>query len=506
MVLDAEPGERDDRLILTFINNLADELKRDLGHLSRAYTFHAYCHLLLRRQPELRGALRDDFLYFPKLVHLVKADWVIVRDEEAPHFVALMRLLDRGAALDFYVDRGNYYQAVSFDDSVFRIHEALTARPESIPQYGVVLVDEYQDFNRLEISLISLLARRSRVLIAGDDDQALYSQLRGSDPAFIRELYRRAEYGVFPLPFCMRCTEVMVGAVGDIVEYATTRGHLKGRIDKPYLYYPPAKRLDSETYPRIKLVQTTIQRQGTGNYFARYIAEEIGHIPVAHIEQSRAEGFPTVLVIAADPYRWQVVDHLRLQGLTVETAEPGEPQQLERADGLRILRADPQSDLGWRIMIELDRPGNFEALVGQSVRNRTRLVEVIPPDFRYRIEEEAARWREAELPAAEQAEEEAAARPSIRATSFEGAKGLSAQHVFIVGVHDGELPRNGKAIQDLEICKLLVALTRTRKQCHILYTSHFGSVPKRASPFLRWLRDGRTERIRVDRNYWRAPF
>src|SRR5947208_3270087 len=31
----------------------------------------------------------------------------------------------------------------------------------------------------------------------------------------------------------------------------------------------------------------------------------------------------------------------------------------------------------------------------------------------------------------------------LKLTSYEGSNGLSAQHVFIVGVHDGELPRNG---------------------------------------------------------------
>jgi superfamily I DNA/RNA helicase len=64
-------------------------------------------------------------------------------------------------------------------------------------------------------------------------------------------------------------------------------------------------------------------------------------------------------------------------------------------------------------------------------------------------------------------------RPRIKLTSFEGSKGLSAQHVFVVGMHDGELPRNPASVQDLEICKFIVALTRTRKQCHVLWMTRF---------------------------------
>jgi len=48
--------------------------------------------------------------------------------------------------------------------------------------------------------------------------------------------------------------------------------------------------------------------------------------------------------------------------------------------------------------------------------------------------------------------------PTIKATSFESSKGLSAQHVFIVGLHKGEIPRGAKAT-DFEVCKFLVALT-----------------------------------------------
>lgn len=504
-VLETEPGDPDHRLILTFLNNLAGELERELGHLTRVYTFHAHSHLLLRRHRELRGNLRAGFRYFPKLVHLIKADWEATRRSEAPKFVALIRNLEHGPPLDFCLERGDYYQAVSYDDSVYRVHQALAAHPQSVPQYDFVLVDEYQDFNRLEVALIELYAARSRVLIVGDDDQALYSQLRGSDPRFIRELYRRGDYETFPLPYCMRCTEVIVGAVSDVVEGARAAGSLGERIEKPYLFYLPAKQADSRTYPRIRLVETTVQRLGAGNYFARYIAEKIEEIPAEEIQQSRAEGFPTVLVIASNPYRWQIVEYLRLQRYTVETAEDREPPELERVDAFRILREEPESNLGWRILLETDRPAEAEELIAHSVRDGVELVRALPREF-----------REAALREAEASREEAAAlpevapedldRPSIWATSFEGAKGLSAQHVFIAGIHDRELPRNPRNIQDLEVCKFLVALTRTRKQCHVMYTRRFGNVPRRASVFIRWLGENRLHRIRVDKNYWRVPF
>jgi hypothetical protein len=88
-------------------------------------------------------------------------------------------------------------------------------------------------------------------------------------------------------------------------------------------------------------------------------------------------------------------------------------------------------------------------------------------------------------------------------TSYEGAKGLSAQYVFIIGVHEGELPRDSKNVQDLEICKFIVGLTRTRKKCTFLCTTLAGNRERRLSLFLRWIRRERYELTKVNATYWK---
>ena len=54
-----------------------------------------------------------------------------------------------------------------------------------------------------------------------------------------------------------------------------------------------------------------------------------------------------------------------------------------------------------------------------------------------------------------------------------GAKGLSAQHVFIVGLHEGDLPRNSANIDDLEVCQFLVGLTRAKNTTNIIFKNTF---------------------------------
>jgi hypothetical protein len=118
-------GEREQRLVLTFINNLKNDLERDLGTLAQVFTFHGFCRSLLHRSAPIRGALTEHFHYFPQLPSLIKSDWELTHDEAAPHFVGMMRTLSITEAFDFYLQRANYYDAVSFDYSVFRTYDAL---------------------------------------------------------------------------------------------------------------------------------------------------------------------------------------------------------------------------------------------------------------------------------------------------------------------------------------------------------------------------------------------
>ena len=92
---------------------------------------------------------------------------------------------------------------------------------------------------------------------------------------------------------------------------------------------------------------------------------------------------------------------------------------------------------------------------------------------------------------------------NIKLTSYEGSKGLSAQHVFLVGLHSVDLPRNPEQIKDIEICKFVVGLTRTRKKCSLLLTRRFGGEVRTPSPFLDWIERKRFKSISVNARYWR---
>jgi ATP-dependent DNA helicase UvrD/PcrA len=259
-----------------------------------------------------------------------------------------MRVLGCSPEQDaFYLDRANYYDAVDFDDSVYRTQQQLLSDSSLVPPYELVLIDEFQDFNKMEAAVIDLLAQKNSIVVAGDDDQALYSQLRGASWDHIRTRYKSGNYEIFELPFCLRCPEVIVGAVNDVIAKAQATKKLQGRIEKPFRYFEPVKGEDSRRYPKIDLVETSVQR-ANANYFGCYIEQCIKAIPENEIQLANEKKEPTALIIGSDPYRRQVEEYLVAAGLV----SPKDKSELsEREQAFEILNQNPTSNLGWRIIL-----------------------------------------------------------------------------------------------------------------------------------------------------------
>ncbi len=70
--------------------------------------------------------------------------------------------------------------AVDFDDLLLLVIELFRENPEILEkyreQYRYIMVDEYQDTNRVQYTLLKLLAgKRKNLCVVGDDDQSVYS-------------------------------------------------------------------------------------------------------------------------------------------------------------------------------------------------------------------------------------------------------------------------------------------------------------------------------------------
>ena len=500
-MLEKNYDEKKNQLVLTFINNLKDELVEKLSHLAQVSTFHGYCAKLLHENLQLRIGLSEKFTIFPYLPSIIKRDWEIFFGNEAPQFVANMRDTIENAESDFYIARSNYYDSVGFDDSIFRVFTVFAKNSYRVPKYKLILVDEYQDFNRLEVQLLNLLSKNNAIAVAGDDDQALYSKLRGSSYKFIRYLYQSDKFENCTLPFCLRCPKVIVNAFADIVAYAQAKKLLPGRINKLYEYFEPYREKDSITHPKIKLLEISTQQLKT-NYFGRVIANIIKAIPMSYIIESKKENFPTVLVIGPKQYLSQIAKYFREKAFIFDYNEGGkEASRITLEMAFPILKKEPNSNIGWRIALEADRPGFAQNAIKKTSNNQQPLYDQLDAKYKETLLLEANNWEEPEKITSVEVPPR---QPTIKLTSYEGSKGLSAQFVFIVGMHNGDIPRDQNNIKELEIFKFLVALTRTRKQCYLLWTYRFAGQPRRQSDFLSWISKDRLDKIRIDKAYFKT--
>jgi superfamily I DNA/RNA helicase len=145
-------------------------------------------------------------------------------------------------------------------------------------------------------------------------------------------------------------------------------------------------------------------------------------------------------------------------------------------EGYQYLRKLPRDNLGWRIVMfhsPLERE-EMERIIRETYENNINLAELLPADYvAYHLEQ-------AEKPADEEQPVLAkVSRPKVKFTTFLGAKGLSARHVFVIGMNNGEFPENPKALTDAEVCQFIVALTRAKFSCSLISNKWYSADLKR---------------------------
>lgn len=525
-------------LALTFITNLVAELAVMLNGIANVQTFHGYCKSFLYSvNPEGIG---NSFDYYPPLESILADDLDLLdypkTDTKAISSV-LMNLNDKSDLLAPIIRGGDYYKAVGYTDSVYRAWRHLKANPRETPMFTQIVVDEYQDFSLLEVSFIAQLAERSPILVVGDDDQALYTFKHASED-YIRKLASDKSYSRFELPFCTRCTEVMVAAAHTLVEKARERSLLEGRIEKQYVSYPPAKRAASLKYPYLVHGDCTVQKKDL-SYMGEYVAEQISKLPEEDIVTSREEGHPTVLVLGPKQFLDQVEPVLvdLFDDVMRKHRSEVEPEIL---DGYRRLSGDEESRLGWRIICYYDPPPEWPRPLRNALEENIGLDQLLGGEWKTKhlrcvrlirrltkretldkaqieylesmvgmtiddlgtelgIQQEG----EKEEVRADQEDREISGQPSILLTNITGSKGLQAEHVFILGLNEGHFPKSNRHVKNIEVCQLLVALTRGRQSCHLLSCDMYAGKFVQKSVFLDWLNE-HLSHVKIDKNYVKA--
>lgn len=259
----------DDILMVTFTNKAATEMKERMEKLLTTHkkplvtTFHSLCARILRKEGHVLGlspsfAIYDsqdqlDLLkeamkelgvdpkeYKPQAIHAMisqaKNDLVSASAYSSltrGHFQEVVALVYR--VYEKFLKLNN---AVDFDDLIVKVVELFEANNSILNKYQerfrYILIDEYQDTNKSQYKLTSLLADKwKNICVVGDFSQSIYSW-RGAD---FRNLSRFStdfpNAKTFELSQNYRSTQKILDAASAVISNNTTHPVLKLWTENP---------------------------------------------------------------------------------------------------------------------------------------------------------------------------------------------------------------------------------------------------------------------------------
>ncbi len=250
-------------MALTFTNKAAKEMKERIGKLvgrdlaSHLYmgTFHSIFSRILRAEAEHIGFSNnftiydendsrslikaivkemglDDKVYKPAAVHskismaknhLISAE-AYLNDSDIRQHDLRSRMPGVGKIFAAYVERCRQANAMDFDDllvltfRLFRDNEEI--RHKYADRFDYILVDEYQDTNHAQMSIVMQLCKeKQRVCVVGDDSQSIYS-FRGANIDNILNFRNRfKDAKLFKLEQNYRSTQNIVNAANSLIKH-----------------------------------------------------------------------------------------------------------------------------------------------------------------------------------------------------------------------------------------------------------------------------------------------
>src|SRR5579859_367228 len=249
-------------LLLTFTNKTAKEMKERISQIVSdmpgfAGTFHSFCVRLLRIDGKEIGIDSNFVIYDDsdqkELIKQILDDLNLPDDSYNPNSILneignsksqMISALEYGEiAQGDYQEKlfqiYNLYEknlkeanALDFDDILIKAVELLRSKPEVLSKWQKklthILVDEWQDTNKIQYSLTRLLVGKTgNLTVVGDAAQSIYSW-RGADYKNINNLIRDyPTLKVINLEQNYRSTQVILDAANAVISKNTKHPILK---------------------------------------------------------------------------------------------------------------------------------------------------------------------------------------------------------------------------------------------------------------------------------------
>jgi DNA helicase-2/ATP-dependent DNA helicase PcrA len=243
-------------LAITFTNKAAKEMRERIDKLVEnnsdyiwVSTFHSMCVRMLRRdidkidydksfvifdyadqQTVIKDCLKElnlnDKNYPPKsMLEMIgrAKDELITPDIYSKMYAQDFRMSNIAEVYELYQKKLKQNNALDFDDIIMLTIKLLLDNPQVAEYYQrkfrYILVDEYQDTNTAQYSLISILAQEHKNLcVVGDDDQSIYGW-RGANIRNILDFEKEfKDAKVIKLEQNYRSTQTILDAANHVIK------------------------------------------------------------------------------------------------------------------------------------------------------------------------------------------------------------------------------------------------------------------------------------------------
>lgn len=405
--------------------------------------------------------------------------------------------------------------AIDYHEQILLACKLLKNEPELLakyqPQCRHLLVDEYQDINAAQFELISLLSQGQRdgLFVVGDDDQSIYSW-RGGSPEFIRKF--KEDFGeearIEPLTESYRCHEhILEGSMTIVRDYDAQRlpkDEFEYKVEagpKIQIHNAPSDQKEAAIVRAIVervLPSMSVLILFPHKGFGIAIAEELRKARI-HFTAPLAlpgEGLPLVSVLS----KWLGDNHdsLALREIVealIDNPTSGIPSRLarkaekkeERKEAFRKISILWEQVIGkavpslWAALeLEKENDGLYPMVFSAfsdllSLYDKTKdparfvaqvISTLVPWKDTLSFLKEVDLWVEASAYWAGMGQ-----GSDVQLMTLQGAKGLEAKVVCVIGLEDGILPwadADEKALAE-QSRLMFVSMTRAIEELHLFH-------------------------------------
>ena len=567
-----ERGVAPDRiLLLTFTNKAAKEMVERVtrlvpGEAQRVWagTFHAIAHRVLRQHADRMGYGRNYGILVPEeardLMDATVAEQVAdvtarrfpkprvllsmlssavntersleqVLGEDFPQFKNQLPDLDR--VLTAFLEAKVEMNVMDFDDLLMNWRLLLEDHPDLLAAYAArfehILVDEYQDTNRLQAAVVRLLGSVHRnVMVVGDDCQSIYA-FRGAEVQNILDFGRVFEGArTYRLENNYRSTPPIVAVANASIRHNRRQHHKTLRAMREGQDRPAFVALmDGEQQARF-VAQRVLQLRDEGVDLGQQVVLYRAHYQAMELQMElQRRGIPFVVRSGSRFFEQahirDVLAHLRIlfnpldrlawtrvlkmhegvgakhaAGIFAGLASTGDPwgalvadvvgpalpararrgYHAARATLLKLGQPELVGDPASMLNFILD-DGGYAALLTRTQANAEARIEDIRQlaNFAGQFSDYQAFLEELALVESLSAEEIQGGKDtedeSLLLSTVHQAKGLEWEAVFVLALADGQFPLRralrSQEAEEEERRLFYVAVTRARTHLHLCY-------------------------------------